>query len=234
MINKKLIFYLFPTACLVFLITNQFNCLPALSETSNLLAVPILSFFFYLSVRDKLNSFCVYILLALLSIIIGDGLIMFAKGDTLSTYFMVGLIFSFIANVFFIIAFINVPNKRGKGYLQKHPGRIIASLLVLIFILVFLWPDIPGNLRTPIVIYAQSVTYMILTVQNLKNQIATSTFYQLFTGTLFFIFSVIIAGLIRFKVEGVYVPKPRLLVVLPYYISLYLLVVGSLKLTNSN
>lgn len=76
--------------------------------------------------------------------------------------------------------------------------------------------------------------YMALAAFNLKNQIPTSAFYTLSLGTALFVFSDIMIAVIRFKVDQVYVPQPRLLIILPYLAGQYLLMAGSLQLMNSN
>jgi len=196
--------------------------------------ISTLTIFFFLSVKNKLNSFCIYVLLALSISAIGDGLLAFTQGDVKSLYYQLGLVFFLLSHIFYAFAFLNAPDKRGKGYLQKNPGWIIPLLIILIVTVGFLWPDIPGNLRIPIGIYSQVIIYMALAAFNLKNQISTSAFSTLILGTILLIFSDLMIAFIRFKVDQIYIPQPRLVMVLPYLAGQYFLMIGSLKLMNSN
>ncbi len=231
MINKK--FFLFPIVTLIFIYANHTG-LQMLSYLCRSLMIATLAIFFYLSVKGKFNSFSVYVLLALSTSAISDGLIIRAQGDVLSSYFMWGLTCFFFSHIFYTIAFVLAPSKRRKGYLLKKTAWIIPFVLLQIAVLAFLWPDIPGNLRIPITIYSQGMFFMALATLNLKNQIPIKAFPTIALGAVLLIFSDIIISLIRFKVDQIYVPQPRLAIILSYLAGHYFLMTGSLKLMNSN
>ncbi len=233
MINKNFFLFLFPIFALVYIYAIHAD-LQMLSYLTKPLMVSMLCIYFYLSVKNNFNKFSGYILFALSSSALGDYLVVKSQGDVLSSYFMWGLIFFFISHIIYIFAFSVAPNKKKKGPLQRHPRWIILFVILQTFTLVFLWPDIPGNLRIPITIYSIAMVFMILAMLSLKDQIHTKAFSRIALGTVLFILSDILISIIRFKIDQFYVPQPRIAVVVTYLSGHYFIMTGSLELLNSN
>lgn len=186
-----------------------------------------LSIWFYTYNKDHPTAFRNFILLGFIFSIFGDTFLMFNEnGYESEIFFLLGLGSFLITHLCYLIGFIKLANKR-KGFLAKQPLLLIPFLFFLIANNYFLWPDVPAPLRLAVVIYSTVIISMTIGCLNLNGLIASRFFKILLTGVLLFVLSDSIIGLNKFKSHEILLPYPRLLIMIPYLLSQYLIGMGS-------
>ncbi len=115
---------------------------------------------------------------------IGDTLLMF-KG---SSFFLGGLGAFLLAHLSYIGG-ITAGLREKRGFLLKNSLWVIPFALYPVFLLTWLWPDIPPGMRAAVGIYALVIATMAMSIANLYGFIPRAVFWLLLAGALLFILS---------------------------------------------
>lgn len=222
----RILLYLFILVSAIHLwgiVTSQDN----LSFFSKPLLLSTLALYFFLSTRSSGSRFRKGILLGLIFSILGDTFLLF-QGDT---YFLLGLGSFLITQVCYLLAFLaQQPLK--SGLLGKSPWPALPFLAYLVWLLFYLWGDLPGAFRWPVLTYGIVITSMALGAVNLYNKLPLPLFLRLLTGVLFFLASDSLIALSRFKIEAVSVTEPRLWIMITYLAAQYLIATSGVKVAE--
>lgn len=157
---------------------------------------------------------------------IGDIILMFAdKGEL---YFIAGLIAFLLSHIFYILLF----SKQLKIYLKKSKiiywVGVTAIAFYLIVLLLLLLPTL-GGLKIPVIIYALTISIMLLfALKGFLNWQKPANIYILI-GAIVFVISDSILALDKFYTPLQY---SSFLIMTTYLIAQYLIVVGILKLNK--
>lgn len=196
------------------------------------LLMVVLSIYFYLE-TNPLNRFCQYILWGFVFSFFGDTFLMLVENRTGGElYFLLGLGSFLLTHLFYLLAFWSVPKARSEGFLIKNKWLLLPFLLYLVGYTRFLWSDIPSNFQIPVVIYSSMIVAMAMACLNLNGILKSSIFKTLFVGVVLFVISDSIIGLNKFKAHQFQLPYPRLLIMIPYLLSQYLIAKASIALSK--
>lgn len=157
---------------------------------------------------------------------IGDMILMFA--DRGQFYFIAGLIAFLLSHIFYIVLF----SKQLKIYLKKSKiiywVGVTAIAFYLIVLLLLLLPTL-GDLKIPVIIYALTISIMLLfALKGFLNWQKPANIYILI-GAIVFVTSDSILALDKFYTPLQY---SSFLIMTTYLIAQYLIVVGILKLNQ--
>lgn len=157
---------------------------------------------------------------------IGDMILMFA--DRGKFYFIAGLIAFLLSHIFYILLF----SKQLKIYLKKSKiiywVGVTAIAFYLIVLLLLLLPTL-GDLKIPVIIYALTISIMLLfALKGFLNWQKPANIYILI-GAIVFVTSDSILALDKFYTPLQY---SSFLIMITYLIAQYLIVVGILKLNK--
>jgi len=225
--DKKIWLYLFFVDALLNLYAETIQNISLIYISKPLLMI-LLALHFYSNKRGN-SLFERMILWGLFFSFLGDTFLMIREtGATAQQFFLLGLGSFLITHVFYIIAFGS--KGKNKGYLFRKPLIVLPFLLFLFGNAIYLFPDLPGGLKFPVLLYSTIITLMGLSCMNLKDIVASDTFSYLIIGVVLFMFSDMLIGLGQFKKESVVIPLPRISIMLTYILAQFLIVTGSLKL----
>ena len=192
-----------------------------------------LSLWFYLHNISFPSRFRNFILLGFIFSIFGDTFLMFNEnGHESQHYFMLGLGSFLFTHVFYLLGFLSL-DKEKVGLLRRKLFLILPFLLFLIGNIIFMWPDVPPPLRIAVAIYSTVIVSMAAGCMNLFDLVPSSMFWTLLAGVLLFVLSDSIIGLNKFKQHVFSLPSPRLLIMVPYLLSQYLIGIGSSKILRN-
>ena len=157
---------------------------------------------------------------------IGDMILMFA--DQGKFYFIAGLIAFLLSHIFYILLF----SKQLKIYLKKSKiiywVGVTAIAFYLIVLLLLLLPTL-GDLKIPVIIYALTISIMLLfALKGFLNWQKPANIYILI-GAIVFVASDSLLALDKFYTPLQY---SSFLIMTTYLIAQYLIVVGILKLNQ--
>jgi uncharacterized membrane protein YhhN len=162
------------------------------------LLMPLLAIWFYFDTRNVPGALRYWYLGALFFSLLGDVLLIFARGPEGGAFFVRGLAAFLLTHVLLIVVFNRLPHRAGPAYLRQHGHWLGAYLL---YVVVFLWvlqPKVPAALLGPIGAYALTIAGMSLSVLNLRGRIAADAWKMLFFGSLLFILSDSMIAIHRF------------------------------------
>ncbi len=197
------------------------------------LLLTILSIFFFLESKALPLPFRWYLFAGLVFSIAGDTFLMFVENsEGFEHFFLFGLGSFLMTHLCYLRGFLSL--SKPKGWLRQRPWILLFFLLYLIGNCIFLWPDLPKDLRIPVVVYSTAIIAMTAGALNLKGLLPDAAFTLLMSGILLFVCSDSIIALNKFKSSQLSLPLPRLLIMVPYLIGQYLIVMGSLKIMSSN
>jgi len=228
--NTSLI--LFVLISLVYFIGEFLPSKSIIYATKPLLMIALMAYF-YFATKEHPSSFRFWIIIGLLFSFGGDTLLMFVESDPKAQiFFLLGLASFLLAHLAYLFAFIKYPSTQ-KGFVKKRPIWVIPFLLLLIIFLTYLWPDLPGDFRIPVFLYACAIIAMALGSLNLKGKIADPIAQTILIGALLFVFSDAIIALNKFKTAQLSIPEPRLMIMIPYLVGQYLIAKGSAAANNT-
>ena len=147
-------------------------------------------------------------------------------------FFLLGLGSFLIAHIFYIAAFVNY-QKSKTGYCRRNPQIFLPFILLLISLNIYLLPDIPVELKAPVIFYGITIIGMTLACINLYGKLDNSIFIGLLLGALFFLFSDTVIGLNKFKPGSVSLINPRILIMSTYLIAQFLISYFALKANDA-
>jgi uncharacterized membrane protein YhhN len=176
---------------------------------------------FFLSHTPKRSRAEKLFLGGLIFSLIGDVLLMFTEKAEL--YFMLGLGAFLLAQVNYILAFLN--DARGKGGLVKaKPWLALPVLLYGAWFVYKLYPGL-GHLLLPVVVYAAVLMFMLIAAINRGGAVLPRSASLLIIGALFFVLSDSALAYAKFVDAFSY---NRLLVMSTYGVAQFFLVWGFL------
>lgn len=205
------------------LLGEAYNSIPLVYATKPLL-VSTLALWFFQQTRTKRTRAERLLFLGLIFSIAGDTLLMFVEhgggGDLL---FTLGLGSFLLTHIFYTLAF-NVYQSIKNGFLNRQKWWMIPFFIYLFVNTFFLYPDTPTELQIPVIVYSCAITLMAISALNLCGYFPKAGFPMLMLAVLLFVLSDTIIGWNKFKTAVIAIPQPRLLIMIPYLLSQYLLV----------
>ncbi len=188
----------------------------------------LLSVYFYLNTKERPSAFSKLILGGFIFSIAGDTFLMFVEDNPeKQLYFLLGLSSFLVTHICYLFAFLKYKTPI-RGLIQRKPWLLLFFGLFLLGNLSFMWPDIPEDLKSPVAVYSIVIVMMAASSLNLSGKLPSSIFNILLLGALCFVLSDSIIGLNKFKSTELPLPYPRLLIMIPYLTSQYLLAKGSI------
>ena len=157
-------------------------------------------------------------LLALVFSVIGDMFLMFT--DVSPNYFTSGLVAFLLAHVMYILVFIKKRN------ITVKPYSVILFFVIYGGILFYVLKDGLGDMLIPVILYMLVILTMALTAFWRKGNVGKKSFYLVFIGALFFIFSDSLIALDKFLMP---IPLARTGIILSYAFAQLLIVSGIIK-----
>lgn len=147
----------------------------------------------------------------------GDALLMFVEQGGGEQFFLFGLGSFLVAHIFYSLGFWGGRNGR-RGFVEQKPWWSIPLILYGLFLLVYLYADIPDPMKVPVVVYSTVIVLMALTALNLSGNIDEHMFRLIMVGVLLFVFSDTLIALSKFK-SGQLSPLLSRLLIMGLYIS---------------
>lgn len=219
---------LFFLLCIINLIAELQGIVPLIFFTKPLL-LSVLAVYFFLHSQGLDRIWRRYLLAGLIWSVAGDTFLMFVENrPAYAHFFLLGLGSFLITHLCYLRGFWSHPQWK-KGWVAQRPWVLLPFLLYLIGNSIFLWPDLPGDFRIPVLLYSTAIIAMTIAALNLKGLLPPSAFLLLFAGVLLFVTSDSIIALNKFKSTQLSLPYPRLLIMTTYLIGQFLIVRGSLK-----
>ena len=161
-----------------------------LKYTTKVLLMPLLMLYFYQQSKEIKNYKFIY--LALFFSWWGDIFLMFPRNGNSSNaklLFISGLISFLIGHLNYIAHFIKEVKLKPKvTVIIEKPYLVLPFLLYVLLLLKLLYPTL-GSMKIPVTVYGIVITFMLMTAFNRKNLVSSKSFYFIFIGALFFIFS---------------------------------------------
>lgn len=157
-------------------------------------------------------------LFALVFSVIGDMFLMFT--DKSPHYFTSGLVAFLLAHIMYILVFIKKRNQNIKLF------GIIVLLAIYGSILFYALKDGLGDMLFPVLVYMLVILTMATTAYWRKGKVSKQSFYLVFIGALFFIFSDSLIALDKFYMP---IPLARTGIIITYAFAQLLIVSGIIK-----
>lgn len=157
-------------------------------------------------------------LLALVFSVIGDMFLMFT--DVSPNYFTSGLVAFLLAHVMYILVFLKKRN------ITVKPYSVILFFVIYGGILFYVLKDGLGDMLIPVILYMLVILTMAVTAFWRKGNVGKKSFYLVFIGALFFIFSDSLIALDKFLMP---IPLARTGIILSYAFAQLLIVSGIIK-----
>lgn len=157
-------------------------------------------------------------LLALVFSVIGDMFLMFT--DVSPNYFTSGLVAFLLAHVMYILVFLKKRN------ITVKPYSVILFFAIYGGILFYVLKDGLGDMLIPVILYMLVILTMAVTAFWRKGNVGKKSFYLVFIGALFFIFSDSLIALDKFLMP---IPLARTGIILSYAFAQLLIVSGIIK-----
>ena len=175
-------------------------------------------FWYYYSNTKQLNK---YFVLGLFFSFLGD-LLLLGTGEV---YFIFGLLFFFIAHVFYIIMVLRlIPARKPKNFIMAS----VPFLLLFLILMNILFAGL-GSMKIPVIIYAMTISFFGIVSLLLYLETKTKISLILLVGVLLFISSDTILALnLFYKTQSFY----PLLIMMSYVLAQYLICRFVLKLNE--
>ena len=157
-------------------------------------------------------------LLALIFSVIGDMFLMYT--DEYPNYFTSGLVAFLLAHIMYILVFLKKRNPKVKPY------GFIALIILYGSILFYVLKNGLGNMLIPVLVYMLVILIMATTAFWRKGNVNKQSFYLVFIGALFFIFSDSLIALDKFYIP---ITLARTGIIITYAFAQLLIVSGIIK-----
>ncbi len=157
-------------------------------------------------------------LVALIFSVIGDMFLMYT--DESPNYFTSGLVAFLLAHIMYILVFLKKRNPKVKPY------GFIALIILYGSILFYVLKNGLGNMLIPVLVYMLVILIMATTAFWRKGNVNKQSFYLVFIGALFFIFSDSLIALDKFYLP---IPLARTGIIITYAFAQLLIVSGIIK-----
>ena len=157
-------------------------------------------------------------LLALIFSVIGDMFLMYT--DEYPNYFTSGLVAFLLAHIMYILVFLKKRNPKIKPY------GFIALIILYGSILFYVLKNGLGNMLIPVLVYMLVILIMATTAFWRKGNVNKQSFYLVFIGALFFIFSDSLIALDKFYIP---ITLARTGIIITYAFAQLLIVSGIIK-----
>ena len=157
-------------------------------------------------------------LVALIFSVIGDMFLMYT--DEYPNYFTSGLVAFLLAHIMYILVFLKKRNPKIKPY------GFIALIILYGSILFYVLKNGLGNMLIPVLVYMLVILIMATTAFWRKGNVNKQSFYLVFIGALFFIFSDSLIALDKFYIP---ITLARTGIIITYAFAQLLIVSGIIK-----
>ncbi len=209
----------------------NFTCIATQFQPGIFLTKPLLlaslAAWFYLKTKDYPTLFSQLMLAGFLLSMAGDTLLMLIKSGG-EQFFLFGLGSFLVAHVCYIFAFVKYPKVRS-GLVWRKPLLKVPFLIFLVFMLAFLWADLPGGMKLPVVFYCCVIVFMAINALNMSRRASVSAAKLLFFGAILFVISDAIIALHKFKFPEMPEIPTSLAIMATYLAGQFLLANGSTK-----
>lgn len=194
---------------------------------SKIVLMPILMLWAFTTVKHKKSI--VFLLLGLFFSWLGDIFLMLKtqqEGEQIKQFFIYGLAAFLIAHVNYIIGFIKQANESTEiGHVTAKPFLVLPFIVFVIGLLSYLGNSIQA-VKIPVYLYSVVISCMAIAALNRKTFANTTSFYLIFIGSLFFIFSDSCIAISNFKQPFL---GSRVIIMSTYIIAQYLITKGYLE-----
>lgn len=160
------------------------------------------------------------IFFGLLFSVAGDVFMMLAASDP--KYFLLGLGNFLITHLFYIAAFLKFPEGKN-GLVRRKPWLLLPVLAFLVFMNVYLWPDLPEAFLIPVFVYSMVISGMLITALNMVGRVEGSASKLLVYGALLFVLSDSLIAVHKFKATGIPALTFSLAIMSTYLLGQYLI-----------
>jgi uncharacterized membrane protein YhhN len=201
------------------------------SETGNYFTKPLLittlCCWFYFETKNRSTAFSRFLLMGLFFSIAGDTFLMFVKPGA-EHFFLLGLGSFLVTHLFYITAFSKYPLLKN-GLVWKKRWLIAPLLIYLSGFSWFIWAELPGDFRIPVVVYAAVITLMALSSLNLNGRTSRGAFQVIFSGAVLFVISDSLIALKKFKFPDAPEVPFGLAIMVTYLLGQYLIAKGTVS-----
>ncbi|MFT5763245.1 MAG: putative membrane protein YhhN [Saprospiraceae bacterium] len=177
------------------------------------------------------NIFSKLIFGALIFSIGGDTLLMFVESGGGEHFFILGLLSFLIAHCFYFFAFYKYQSK-ARGWLRRSPWAGLPLLLYFGFFNGYLMPNVPAEMKIPVIVYSLAITAMALACLNLFGKLNNTLFQLIFIGVMLFVLSDSIIAINKFQSDQLNIPYARLWIMTLYLTGQFLITKGAAQATN--
>jgi uncharacterized membrane protein YhhN len=161
---------------------------------------------------------------AFLFSLFGDSFLMFANQ---SLFFILGLAYFLIAQIFYIFLFRQSIKLAGKQpFLSRNRIFIIAYILYGATIYYLLFNHLDFIMKIAVFVYMTAILGMSVMALNRYKTVSFKSFSYVFFGSILFVFSDTLIAMDKFYVA---IPNDRIFVMLTYIAAQFLIVKGILK-----
>lgn len=160
------------------------------------LLMATLAGWFFVGTGRLPTTFHRLVFVGLLLSLVGDCLLMFA--DEKPNFFLLGLGSFLVAHLFYIAAFVKYPGWKN-GWVASEIWPALPVLAFLIAMVFYLWPSLPEAFKIPVVVYAFTISAMLLCALNMVGRVASQTARWLAAGALLFVLSDSLIAVGKFK-----------------------------------
>lgn len=164
------------------------------------LLMTTLAAWFYFSTDRISTSFSRYIFYGLLCSWAGDCFLLFVKNNP--NFFLFGLGSFLIAHLFYITAFLKFPEWKN-GWVSQKIWPVVPVLFYLVFMVYYLWPDLPSAFKIPVVVYSGVISFMLISAMNMRGRIKEENAWLLIFGAFLFVLSDSLIAVGKFKSTGI-------------------------------
>ena len=158
------------------------------------LLMPILIALF-VSSTSKLFNLRNLLIVAFFFSWVGDVALMFVFKN--ENFFLAGLVGFLITHILYIVAFAKISGNK-IGFLKRFPWVAIPLLLYFSILIVWIFPNVPSEMKIPVVVYSLTIVIMVLSAMNNFSNVPKKVFANTFIGALLFMISDSIIAINKF------------------------------------
>ena len=190
-----------------------------------------LACWFYLTTKRDPSFFRNSILAGLTFSIVGDCFMMFSEQSPLS--FILGLGSFLVTHLFYTLAFIKFKDLKN-GLIFKKYWPIFIVLAYLTSFLYYLWPDLEGSFKIPVLVYSIVISTMLVLSINMTGRTKIEYSRILLAGALLFVVSDSVIAIKKFKIAEQAWTFFGLLIMVTYLTGQYLIAKSCADINKDN
>ena len=198
--TAKQVSVIFWIVSLAHLIAIVVGWLPGIAATKPLLMPILMWWFFQATAANRTKPHKIF-LAGLLFSWFGDLFLMFVSQNEL--FFLAGLGSFLITHILYVIAFKNDSLQGSSPRILTRKPHLGSPLLLLFMALMWvLFPNIPADMKIPVIVYASVITLMTLAALNRHGRIGNNSFKLVLIGAVVFMLSDSTIAINKFIYDG--------------------------------